>query len=485
MRPLAFSNIHAFSVLPLLKYALLIVAWLLLWRLSIFMEYAEHASIWFPPAGLTFTAFLLFGRKAVGPIVIACVLSTFWENSIYHYNRPFMALMGSGAIFAALHACAYGFAAKYVRQAIVEKISSHNLYYIIVRFLVMVAISSFIMSLGGVFLLTDIRALNAFKDTFLAWWIGDMTGVLVLAPMFTGVINRLRPSAGLLSELRYPPKEMHGTTQFYIKLAVSTSYLIVVTLLAQYFQSPEIACFVFFLALPQMWIVHTETAFRAAAGLALLSFTSAGLVAFFGVDTYAYIYQFALNIVACSTYFSMAVPALLSHNKSLIEKAHTDYLTKALSREHFYRLAERCIKHTRRNEERITLLMFDIDNFKGVNDTYGHTIGDEVLIELAEVVQKTLRDSDLFGRFGGDEFIILLPNTPLDNAYKVAEQLRLKINSLSFSSISLPISCSFGLAELTEDAGLQQAFDNADAALLSAKKHGRNMSYSEHLSNLN
>jgi len=471
--PLYISESKAANVF---SHLLLIATWLLLWRLAMLMEYAPHASIWFPPAGLTFSAFLLLGRKVAGSIAIACVLSTFWENSIFQYGRSLPELLGSGIIFAILHTTIYAIGAKYLRSAIV-KINTKTLYHVIVRFLIAVAVSSLLMAISGMLLLTDVWSLGLFRESVLTWWIGDMTGALVLAPMFVGIINRIHPKIGLLSELRYAPKGRQSTLYYCAKLFVSASYLVVVTLLANHYQSAEIACFIFFLALPQMWIVHTETAFRAAIGLAVLSFTSAALIMQFGMDTYAYIYQFSLNVTACSTYFSLGVPALVSYNKSLFEKAHTDFLTKTLSREQFYYLSERRISHNKRNNEGASLLLFDIDNFKKINDTHGHTIGDEVLSQLAKRVQESLRSTDLLGRFGGDEFIVLLPNTSVEKAYQVAEQLRLRINAEPFSAKALSITCSFGITQVVVEQDLHHAFQAADSALLQAKKQGKNTTH--------
>lgn len=459
-----------------INHLLLIVIWLLLWRVAAYMEYAPHASVWFPPAGLTFAAFILFGSRVYVNIIIACVLSTFWENSIYQYDRDLSEILTSGFTFAFLHTAIYGLGAKYLRR-LLAKIDHKNLYRIIIHFLFTVCLTSLTMSIVAILLLYgDAPSLTSFKDTFLAWWIGDMTGALVLTPMFIGVINRINPNIGVLAELGYTPKHQNIALYFF-KLLISIVFLTIITALSNYYQSAEIACFVFFLVLPQMWIVHTESAFRATLGLALLSFTSAGVVTLFGIDTYAYIYQFALNVIACSAYFSMGVPALIAYNKSLSEKAQTDFLTKALTREQFYVLAEQTLRHSRRNQENVSLLIFDVDNFKEVNDEYGHTIGDSVLFEVAKLVKNTLRSSDIFGRFGGDEFIILLPNTPAEQAYLVAEQLRQKIGAYQFSTLKLSLSCSFGVAEVDLKQKLQDAFEKADSSLLAAKKKGRNTTH--------
>jgi diguanylate cyclase (GGDEF)-like protein len=117
--------------------------------------------------------------------------------------------------------------------------------------------------------------------------------------------------------------------------------------------------------------------------------------------------------------------------------------------------------------------MFDIDHFKQVNDNYGHAVGDETLIKLAEIVNKEIRDTDLFARWGGEEFMILCPHTDLDHSVKLAERIRVSIEEQKFKAVG-HISCSFGVTEFKNSEDADDLTKRVDDALYQAKENGRN-----------
>lgn len=121
-------------------------------------------------------------------------------------------------------------------------------------------------------------------------------------------------------------------------------------------------------------------------------------------------------------------------------------------------------------------MIFDIDHFKRINDHYGHKIGDQVLQKLAERCQKTSRTVDLISRYGGEEFVILLPETNLKSASRVAERLRQSIMNDSFPTDAgaLRVTISLGVAEAKESDTLHTLIERADVALYKAKDAGRN-----------
>ena len=461
------------KITAVFKHSLLVLTWLVLWRLSVFTEYAPHASIWFPPAGFTFTCFLLLRWQALPAMFIASVLSTGWESLVFNDQRSLEQLLIAGSHFALLHCLVYGVSANLLRGSI-DRISHHNLYAPVMRFLLTVATASLVMATAGVLLLFGGPQLESFLATSLAWWIGDMSGILVLVPVFIGIVNRIYPRRGLLSALNFQPKTESRFSSFAGKLVLSWVLMVGVVVLADYYQSSEIACLIFFLPLPQMWIVFTESPIRMAVSLAILSFLLALLVSILGVSEQAYIYQVAINVIACSAYFAMSVPALVADNRELHIEAKTDFLTKAVMRQHFIALTEQHLKQAKRYGHQTSLLLFDVDKFKQINDRFGHLAGDEVLRELAILVRSKIRSSDIFGRFGGDEFMLLLPQTSIENAFSVAEAIRQGIAELTFSEPELTVSCSFGVARVDECEGFQKAFDEADRQLLKAKREGRN-----------
>ena len=118
-------------------------------------------------------------------------------------------------------------------------------------------------------------------------------------------------------------------------------------------------------------------------------------------------------------------------------------------------------------------MIYDIDDFKQINDNFGHNTGDSVLRELATLVQRNIRQSDIFARWGGDEFLILFHAATWENAHTAARQLQHVISSFSFDS-RLRVSCSFGLARVHSHDTLDKALIRTDEALYHAKKNGKN-----------
>ena len=119
--------------------------------------------------------------------------------------------------------------------------------------------------------------------------------------------------------------------------------------------------------------------------------------------------------------------------------------------------------------------MFDIDDFKNINDTYGHDVGDIVLIDLANIVKKTIRATDYAARWGGEEFMVLLPETSIDETSRIAHELRENVEKYQPKDISLPITISIGVAEFIANENTKDDFiKNVDIALYQAKRAGKN-----------
>ena len=172
-------------------------------------------------------------------------------------------------------------------------------------------------------------------------------------------------------------------------------------------------------------------------------------------------------------------------NKMSLEKANeelailsqTDGLTQLFNREHWENCLQAEYKRWTRSQHSSSLVMLDIDHFKKVNDTYGHVVGDEVIRQLSSVIREHARETDVSGRYGGEEFVILLADTPLKNAYVFAERLRreVEISITKFNDIDLKYTISIGLAEIEPSIKSYEAWiECADAALYKAKESGRN-----------
>lgn len=157
--------------------------------------------------------------------------------------------------------------------------------------------------------------------------------------------------------------------------------------------------------------------------------------------------------------------------------ATTDSLTGIANRRHFMELARQECERSLRYGDPLSALMIDIDLFKVVNDTYGHAVGDEVLREVAQTVRRALRVVDLLGRYGGEEFVVLLPSTGLEAALGAAERVRETLAEKKFSSAgqSLHVTVSVGVSALRESPdSLALLLNRADQALYTVKQSGRN-----------
>ena len=156
----------------------------------------------------------------------------------------------------------------------------------------------------------------------------------------------------------------------------------------------------------------------------------------------------------------------------LHELATCDSLTGVLNRRAFLAAAEAELERSRRYGTALGLVMIDLDHFKRVNDTYGHQAGDRVLVDFTQRVRPLLRTTDVFGRMGGEEFVLLLPQTGLDESLQVAERIRC---SLTVADISPSYTASFGVATAVGGApAIESLIANADTALYRAKATGRN-----------
>ncbi|MHA6262214.1 GGDEF domain-containing protein [Arenibacterium sp. CAU 1754] len=192
-------------------------------------------------------------------------------------------------------------------------------------------------------------------------------------------------------------------------------------------------------------------------------------------DTFAkvfWVYNAVGSAVTCSVTYLMGLQMLKVFNltKQLKHMVNHDQLTGLNTRSGFFRAVEA------RGADRAVVIAADIDRFKVINDTYGHNVGDQVLVEFARRLMRDCRGDDVVARFGGEEFIVYLPCTRFDNGAGVAERLRKVIahDPVETQSGLIDVTASFGVAESAGGQTIDQHIQKADAALYLAKANGRN-----------
>lgn len=164
-------------------------------------------------------------------------------------------------------------------------------------------------------------------------------------------------------------------------------------------------------------------------------------------------------------------------------RANNDSLTGLPNKRATDDTLKRMVAQANRSITPLTAIMLDLDHFKHINDQFGHGKGDEVLAAVGAALKSCLRDSDFAGRFGGEEFLVLLPNTGVDGALQVAEKMRLTVAAINIPEVERDITVSLGVADLLEHAGNATGLiREADRALYSAKTAGRNRSVIAHVS---
>ncbi|MGE5627227.1 MAG: diguanylate cyclase [Solirubrobacterales bacterium] len=180
-----------------------------------------------------------------------------------------------------------------------------------------------------------------------------------------------------------------------------------------------------------------------------------------------------LGICTILIFLLREVERRIKLERTLHEVAITDQLTGLGNRYHFDEKVFEEMERADRYKRHLTMIIFDLDHFKTINDTYGHPIGDEVLKQTSEIAKGIIRSTDMLFRFGGEEFIILMPETDISGAEVVAEKIRSALES-NMHPVGVSVTASFGAAERSHNESFTNWYKRADKALYSAKSQGRN-----------
>ena len=479
----ALASLSPVGARPLhfwLLQAVLAVIWIAVWQLGLLLERSDHASLWFPPAALTFAAFLAVGPRAAIPVIVGSIVTTFQGAAVHSDPTPASHLLLSGAAFGAVHFFAYAIAGWVFRRSLVD--ARLDTPGAVVSFLLVSTVASLMAALLGPASLIATGAQIDLLAEFMPWWIGDLVGMVTLAPVFLlaidGAVVRVGlPSEGWWQNLRHAPADS-TVPRFVIKLTgLMALALLLGTLGATASLDLPVSLVVYALIVPLMWIAHTEGSLRTIATVASLSVAVVLVTNWFGSGQQAFESQAAMIAIAGTGLFNLTVPAMYADNRRLRDLVDFDGLTGARSRAGFLEKAEEEMDRAQRYGIPVAVVAIDVDHFKSINDTLGHAVGDRVLTRFGSVCLAELRRVDLFGRMGGEEFAVLLPGADSAAAVQTAERLRVAIANAEWSSISksLAVTASFGVSMLRAPAeSLTDALASADRALYAAKVAGRN-----------
>ncbi|KXJ60914.1 MAG: diguanylate cyclase [Alteromonas sp. Nap_26] len=445
--------------------------WLAIWQVGRIVEYTDHASVWFPAAGFTFSCFLVIGIRASLPIMIAAILTTLWNGHHYELALSDRELIWGGVLFGFAHMLPYYVGASLLSfLARKQDITTPQL---IVSFLLIGCISSLLTTklvlVSLVF--SGQMAMSEISIAFLPFWIGDMAGVVVLAPLLAGMLTKFYINSKI-DLLPFSQFNSPSLASFFKKVSINLLLIFFIMLLAKLTGSRDSAFAIFFLAITHMWIACTESPKLNVISLAISSVFIVLLVHFFSLMDHVKVYQFALNVIAANALFGIAIPQLQADNQLLKDRVFIDTLTQAYTREYLTQRAELEIAQSHESGSPLFFVIFDLDKFKLINDELGHIDGDHALKRLSATTKAILRKTDIFARYGGDEFVLLLPDITEDKALKLVDKIRTAINAITVARMKL--SSSFGITKLAPEDTLESLIKRADTALYVSKKEGGN-----------
>lgn len=447
------------------------------------IEYSADVSLWFPATAVTFAAFAVFRWWALLPLILANLLGSVVSTSDSGLERDWLPIVIDGLSYSAVHCAAYGLLAECVRRSVRAR-HEVSLGKTVGVFLVGGLVASAFAAIGGVAVgCTAGTMTNCLSASYeiIPWLVGDYVGLISLAPLVLYGFMRLAerqeiPFPGELAAFDDVPKLQKGDEASRWRLAwVIGSVAVILCALSAFPRYQPAICLIFLLVIVQLWMVHTQTIRQTLAGIAMFGLALVFLTAQLELDQYALLLQSAMITLAGGSYLCIAVPVLYAQNDRLRAMIVRDSMTGAFTRYFFVEISEQAIRRAAMSRKPTSMLMLDLDWLKQINDHHGHQAGDFALSHVAELVSQSLSSSDFFGRLGGDEFGILLPDSDTSDALRLAARVhdKVKQSRYPFESRFSP-SVSIGVATISAP---EETYDclwmRADSALYVAKREGR------------
>lgn len=342
----------------------------------------------------------------------------------------------------------------------------------IIAFIFYSVIGAFITSSMGTTMLY-LNALLSSEHQFLGWavwFFGDLIGFILIVPVFVAYVlqhnirvaskDRMVEIALILTVLVISAIVIFGSGYFFDK-RYPIEYLILFPLIWASIRLQQGINLLFLIIVAVFAILGT------ASGYSQFSFEGDHRLSLIMLQIFIFTVTFSILMMTSQRCYTIRI---------LEEKEHltlTDSLTQVGNRRFFTKVLQEELDKSQRYKRPLSLIIFDIDHFKNVNDTLGHHAGDSVLEELSSLVNSQLRSSDYLARWGGEEFTIVLPESDLDQGVITAEKLRKIIETYPFT-IKQRVTCSFGVIQCSNDETVDGALGRVDSKLYEAKERGRN-----------
>ena len=441
------------------RSALLIFLYGILWQFAGLFEVNNLVSAFYPAAGVLFYFIYRFGPAYIPVSAIAIMLSASSFNPFWEWGAIDVT-MGIRQLF--FYSCL---------ALILRKLPAFSLP--------LVRLNSVSILIGSVFITTILSAFvamilmeyhlalnpNERLNIFVSFWIGDLGGVLMFiaaVSLFLDFYEKENSYEDIFDSGLLRPIIL------LILISSSTTLLFVLTGLQS-----DISRFGYLILLPVAWAAGFYGIRFALFAALCVNTTAVTHYILLGLDSYPAIELqtlFSVNLA-----MAMLLGASLEEKRLAMFDAAHDPLTQMLNRRAFYQQGQALLQRCIRQDRQLALLMIDLDHFKHVNDVWGHQVGDQVLMKVAECCRKVCRHTDIQGRIGGEEFVLLLDDASPEQALIVAERLRVSIEQVVVPKTCEHISTSIGISHLLEQNDtLDFLLNQADVALYQAKDAGRN-----------
>jgi diguanylate cyclase (GGDEF)-like protein len=443
------------------RFLAVLVTYFLCWKFAAIFTVAADVSALYPAAGCLLFFFYRWDWRITAFAALAAMLVETWpQHTLLDWTEwNYLQLLRQFLV--------YGGAALLARRYRWLTLPLVTLDAVIRLLLVALSVSlvSAILALPIFWVYLPVLR-ESIPEIFLGFWVGDFSGVVVFLGLASVIASSRNPSDGKLLSLAAPTpaKKLAG-------LIVSS--LAVVVLIGFIGAQGQLLAYSYLILLPVM--------FGAVAFGLNFGITAAALANFAAVITYHQLgltqmpvlqFQLLCALVMC---VGMTLGAAIDDQRVASFDAWHDPLTGMLNRRALFEQGQRMLERARRHQFPVAVIMLDLDHFKAVNDTYGHSVGDTMLRGVAEKFQSITRAGDLSARIGGEEFALLAEGVDAAQAVQIAERLRLLICQLKSGNSIDAASASLGVAlSSAGEESLEQLLADADRALYAAKKGGRN-----------